>query len=102
MRPSPARCWRISATRRARWPRRRREVRYSLLRWRRLHGRQEPDFPVPFVVGATRSGTTLLRLMLDAHPDLAIPYETHFIPQLIRTARKRGVSCEEVHGVVTG
>ena len=35
--------------------------------------------PVPFIVGAERSGTTLLRLMLDAHPDLAIPPETHFI-----------------------
>ena len=34
--------------------------------------------PVPFIVGASRSGTTLLRLMLDAHPDLAIPSETHF------------------------
>lgn len=37
--------------------------------------------PSPFIVGAARSGTTLLRLMLDAHPDLAIPPETHFIPQ---------------------
>ncbi|MDQ3175479.1 MAG: sulfotransferase [Acidobacteriota bacterium] len=36
--------------------------------------------PSPFVVGVGRSGTTLLRLMLDAHPDLAIPPETHFIP----------------------
>jgi hypothetical protein len=34
------------------------------------------------VVGAGRSGTTLLRLMLDAHPRLAIPPETHFIPRL--------------------
>ena len=34
---------------------------------------------VPFIVGVPRSGTTLLRLMLDAHPDLAIPFETHFI-----------------------
>ena len=58
--------------------------------------------PAPFIVGVTRSGTTLLRLMLDAHPDLAIPPETHFVPQLIRTTRKRGVSCEEAHGVVTG
>ncbi|HEX5849352.1 MAG TPA: sulfotransferase, partial [Rubrobacter sp.] len=35
--------------------------------------------PAPFIVGAERSGTTLLRLMLDAHPQLAIPPETHFI-----------------------
>lgn len=40
--------------------------------------------PVPFVVGVGRSGTTLLRLMLDAHPDLAVPPETAFIPQLAR------------------
>jgi hypothetical protein len=40
------------------------------------------------VVGVPRSGTTLLRLMLDAHPQLAIPGETHFIPKLIRRWRK--------------
>jgi hypothetical protein len=34
---------------------------------------------MPVVVGVARSGTTLLRLMLDAHPDLAIPAETHFL-----------------------
>jgi hypothetical protein len=39
-------------------------------------GREEP---MPVVVGVARSGTTLLRLMLDAHPDLAIPAETHFL-----------------------
>src|SRR3954452_24064618 len=38
--------------------------------------------PAPFVSGVSRSGTTLLRLMLDAHPDLTIPAETHFIPML--------------------
>ena len=32
-----------------------------------------------FVVGPMRSGTTLLRLALDAHPDLAIPEETAFM-----------------------
>jgi Sulfotransferase family len=40
--------------------------------------------PAIFVVGVARSGTTLLRLMLDAHPQLAIPPETHFIPRVIR------------------
>ncbi len=39
--------------------------------------------PVPFIVGVGRSGTTMLRLMLDAHPDLAIPPETHFVPDVI-------------------
>ena len=41
----------------------------------------------PFVVGLTRSGTTLLRMMLDAHPQLTIPPETHFVPDLIKAAR---------------
>ena len=58
--------------------------------------------PVPFIVGVTRSGTTLLRLMLDAHPDLAIPPETHFVPSLIKATRKRGTTCEEAHAIVTG
>jgi hypothetical protein len=43
--------------------------------------------PAPFVVGASRSGTTLLRLMLDAHPELAIPPETHFIPRLVQACQ---------------
>ena len=42
--------------------------------------------PAPFVVGVNRSGTTLLRMMLDAHPGLTIPPETHFIPEVIRRA----------------
>jgi hypothetical protein len=36
--------------------------------------------PAPFVVGHPRSGTTLLRAMLDSHPELAIPWESYFIP----------------------
>lgn len=39
--------------------------------------------PAPFIVGVSRSGTTLLRLMLDAHPALAIPPETHFLQVLL-------------------
>jgi Sulfotransferase family len=50
--------------------------------------RAKSPHPAPFVVGVSRSGTTLLRLMLDAHPDLAIPAETHFIPKLIRNLKK--------------
>ncbi len=32
----------------------------------------------PFIVGRGRSGTTLVRSMLTAHPEMAIPYESHF------------------------
>jgi len=39
--------------------------------------------PAPFIVGVGRSGSTLLRLMLDSHPELAIPSETHFIQSVI-------------------
>ena len=40
--------------------------------------------PMPFIVGAARSGTTLLRLMLDAHSMLAIPPETGFVVGVAR------------------
>jgi LPS sulfotransferase NodH len=61
----------------------RRRARHTLRRF------DEPERPpAPFVVGVPRSGTTLLRLMLDAHPDLAIPPETHFLPKLIRACRE--------------
>jgi hypothetical protein len=39
--------------------------------------------PAPFIIGVGRSGTTLLRMMLDAHPDLAIPGETHFLTNFL-------------------
>jgi hypothetical protein len=43
---------------------------------------RRPD-PAPFVVGVPRSGTTLLRLMLDAHPELAIPAESGLLLSII-------------------
>lgn len=43
----------------------------------RLAGSAQPPFPV--IVGVPRSGTTLLRLMLDSHSELAIPPETGFL-----------------------
>ncbi len=57
--------------------------------------------PAPFVVGATRSGTTLLRLMLDAHPEIAIPSETHFIPDLIKAREKHDASPERMLEMLT-
>lgn len=58
--------------------------------------------PVPFVVGAPRSGTTMLRLMLDAHPDLAIPPETYFITraQKMWQAAKRRPGESEVEAFI--
>jgi len=44
--------------------------------------------PFPFIVGCGRSGSTLLRVMLDAHPDMVVPPESYFLEQLIR--RKDG------------
>ena len=38
--------------------------------------------PMPVIVGVPRSGTTLLRIMLDAHSALAIPPETGFLLRL--------------------
>jgi hypothetical protein len=38
------------------------------------------NHPMPIIVGVARSGTTLLRLMLDAHPELAVTHEAGFIP----------------------
>jgi hypothetical protein len=35
-----------------------------------------------FVLGAARSGTTMLRLMLNRHSRLAIPFESHFLRRI--------------------
>jgi hypothetical protein len=65
--PSPQRIWRES-------------------RNHRSAGGDTARLPAPFVVGVNRSGTTLLRMMLDAHPQLTVPPETHFVPELIEVA----------------
>ena len=50
-----------------------------------------PDAPAPdrddapppvFVIGSPRSGTTLLRLILDSHPHISCGEETHFLRDL--------------------
>lgn len=43
-----------------------------------------------FIVGMQRSGTTMLRLMLDAHPNIAIPFESDFIPKFYRRLAEFG------------
>jgi Sulfotransferase family len=56
--------------------------------------------PAPFVVGVGRSGTTLLRMMLDAHPQLAVPPETQFLPELLDAA-DRGARGAELTEAIT-
>ena len=51
--------------------------------------------PFVFVVGMNRSGTTLLRMMLDAHPALTIPPEMHFVPDLIKACKPDGATAED-------
>jgi len=41
-----------------------------------------PGGPPLLVLGVRRSGTTLLRVMLDRHSELAVPDESYFVPQL--------------------
>jgi protein-tyrosine sulfotransferase len=41
------------------------------------------DMPVVFIGGMPRSGTTLLRVMLDSHPDIRCGGETRVIPRLL-------------------
>ena len=53
-----------------------------------------------FVVGCGCSGTTLLRLMLTAHPDLAIPYESHFMYEVMR-GHARGIWPTDLTDTVT-
>jgi hypothetical protein len=92
-----------------RTPRRANPVRRLALRAREIKARRASSrrvasgelAPAPFVVGATRSGTTLLRLMLDAHPEMAIPSETHFIPDLIKAYRLESATPERMCEVVT-
>jgi hypothetical protein len=48
--------------------------------------------PMPVIVGCPRSGTTLLAVMLDSHPQIAIPPETAFLPELPRLAEKAGTA----------
>jgi hypothetical protein len=65
-------------------------------------GRSPIPEPSPFVVGLGRSGTTLLRLMLDAHPQLAIPPETHFAVGVIRMYRNGNPTPEEAADYLSG
>lgn len=46
------------------------------------------DMPLIFVGGMPRSGTTLMRVMLDAHPEVRCGEETRVIPRLLGLKRQ--------------
>jgi hypothetical protein len=71
-----------------------------LRRRRRTKERHLPKPPSPFIIGMTRSGTTLLRLMLDSHPQLTIPPETHFIPDIIKLYHDGQTTPKEIADVM--
>ena len=48
--------------------------------------------PFAFIVGSARSGTTLLRRIVDAHPQIAILREQHWLPKWFE--RRKGVTPE--------
>lgn len=48
---------------------------------------------LPIIVGRGRSGTTLLRSMLDSHPVMAVPHESHFMLSL--ALKRRGYETSE-------
>jgi hypothetical protein len=70
-------------------------------RYRGFRNRSSSGPPAPFVVSATRSGSTLMRLMLDSHPEMAIPLETHFVPDLIKARRWERADADRLAEVVT-
>src|SRR3989442_11874656 len=63
--------------------------------------RREGVNPYVFVVGCPRSGTTLLQRMLDAHPDLAIANDTHFIPRALGNDDGSDLSAPVIDRVVS-
>lgn len=56
---------------------------------------------MPVVVGAPRSGTTLLRFMLDSHPLLTIPPETAFLPAVAELRQSGSVTAHDLFNLIT-
>lgn len=54
------------------------------------HKAEKPRNPFVFVVGCPRSGTTLMQRMLDAHADLTVTNDTHFITRAAKRELQDG------------
>ncbi|XP_018959762.1 protein-tyrosine sulfotransferase 2-like [Cyprinus carpio] len=57
--------------------------------------RYNQNTPMVFVGGVPRSGTTLMRAMLDAHPDIRCGEETRVIPRILSLRQGWGRQTEE-------
>lgn len=58
--------------------------------WNQTQYRYDQHTPVVFVGGFPRSGTTLMRVMLDAHPDIRCGEETRVIPRILALRQSLG------------
>ncbi|XP_051539855.1 protein-tyrosine sulfotransferase 2-like [Myxocyprinus asiaticus] len=63
--------------------------------WNQTEYRYNQHTPVVFVGGVPRSGTTLMRAMLDAHPDIRCGEETRVIPRLLSLRQSWARQTEE-------
>jgi hypothetical protein len=50
-----------------------------------------------FIIGSQRSGTTMLRLMLNSHSRLCVPFESAFIPEFAKRLYEFGDLAEEAN-----
>lgn len=60
------------------------------------------DMPLIFVGGMPRSGTTLIRVLLDAHPDVRCGEETRIIPRLLSMKQQWTKNPTEMNRLLEG
>jgi hypothetical protein len=88
---------------RSRWVARALNAGRALAKVRLANERAAAALPLmPVIVGAPRSGTTLLRFMLDAHSLMAIPPETGFLMQARHIEGEDDAARDALFDLITG